>query len=78
LTTQTSFNSATAIGRCAERRAMFVDVVFDQIRSAQVCVEVPDDATEEQIEEAARKLLEESVWSTPETFVIKIVCEPSL
>jgi hypothetical protein len=39
---------------------MLVDVVFDQIRSAQVWVEVDDDATEEQIEATARKHLEES------------------
>jgi hypothetical protein len=39
---------------------MLVDVVFDQIRSAQVCVDVDDDATAEQIDAAARKRLEDS------------------
>jgi elongation factor P--beta-lysine ligase len=53
-------------------------VTVYQIRSAQVSVEVDDEATEEQIEEAARKRVEESDWSTLETLVMTIVCEPSL
>jgi hypothetical protein len=57
---------------------MLVDVVFDQVRSVQVCVEVDDKATEEQIEAATRKYLKDSDWSKPEIVVIKIVCEPSL
>jgi hypothetical protein len=70
-----------------KRVQMLVDVIFekqysagvcfDQIRSAQVYVEVPDDATEEHIEAAAKARLQEADWSRADMWIDKIVCEPS-
>jgi hypothetical protein len=57
---------------------MLVDVMFERQQSAYVCVEVPDDATEEQIEAAAMARVQESDWSRADMWIDKIVCEPSL
>jgi nitrogen regulatory protein PII-like uncharacterized protein len=58
---------------------MLVDVIFEKQYSAMVTVEVPNDATVEQIEEAAKNELQESDWTEDHNGVIKIeVFEPSL
>jgi hypothetical protein len=57
---------------------MLVDVIFEKQYSAMVTVEVPDDATEEQSEDAAKQKLQESDWTEDHNGVLKIVFEPSL
>jgi hypothetical protein len=58
---------------------MLVDVLFEKQYSAYVCVEVPDDATTEEVEPAANQKLQEKDWQDDYTGMMHInICEPSL
>jgi len=52
---------------------MLVDVLFEKQYIAQLTVEVPEDATTEQVEEAAKREFREDMWVLDHNDIIKLV-----
>jgi hypothetical protein len=55
---------------------MLVDVYFEKKYSAYICVDVPDDATTEQVEEAAKARLKNSDWMEEYNDILKMEADP--
>jgi hypothetical protein len=55
---------------------MLVDVYFEKKYSAYICVDVPDDASTEQVEEAARAKLQDSDGMEEYSDILKMEADP--